>query len=413
MNYTPTERALIEAMEQMDIIDAHEHLPPESARTGATVDALWLFGHYTRTDLVCAGMAADDYQRLTDPAIPLKKRWRMFRPYLPAVRYGSYARPAFIAAKEFYGADDINDRTYEAITQRMREQNTPGIYRRILRDRCRIRACLTQCGCTDTGSELLVPLMPIHHLSWLQSADDVAKRSDEFGVSVRDLDDWLVLCKKALRRWKSEGAVGIKMVAHPNVPDDRRQAYRLFSQVLKGCTSRDELPWPSVLREFITHEVLDMAGGLDLVVAVHTGMWGDFRTLDPKHLITVLPRHPNTRFDVYHMGMPWVRETGVIGKNNPNAWMNLCWCHIISQKMTCAALDEWLDMVPVNKIIGFGGDYGRPVEKVYGHLVMAREDLATVLGGRVDRGFMDLAEATALAHRFLYTNPKELYRLNV
>ena len=138
---------------------------------------------------------------------------------------------------------------------------------------------------------------------------------------------------------------------------------------------------------------------------------GDFRTLDSQHLIPIVQRHPNTRFDLYHMGMPEVRQTGVIGKNFPNVWLNLCWCHIISQRMTVAALDEWLDMVPVNKILAFGGDYGKPVEKVYGHLVMAREDIALVLARRVRDGLMTESQAVEVARRWFWDNPKELYGL--
>jgi len=159
--------------------------------------------------------------------------------------------------------------------------------------------------------------------------------------------------------------------------------------------------------------MLNMAAGLGLVVAVHTGMWGDFRTLDPKLMISVIMRHPSTRFDLYHMGMPWVRETGIIGKNFPNVWLNLCWCHIISPKMTCSALDEWIDLVPINKIIAFGGDYGKPVEKVYGHLVMARENIARVLGGRIKDGLMTEEEAISIAKKWFYHNPKELYQLKI
>ena len=80
--------------------------------------------------------------------------------------------------------------------------------------------------------------------------------------------------------------------------------------------------------------------------------------------------------------------------------------------MTCSALDECIDIVPMNKIIGLGGDYSRPVEKVYGHLVMEREDIATVLGRRVDRGLMSRDEAAILARKWLWDNPRNLYQLN-
>ena len=113
------------------------------------------------------------------------------------------------------------------------------------------------------------------------------------------------------------------------------------------------------------------------------------------------------------MGMPWVREAGLIGKNFPNVWLNLCWSHIVSPEMTVNTLKEWVDLVPVNKIIGFGGDYGKPVEKVYGHLLMARENIARVLGDRVSRGLMSRGEALEIARKWFCTNPKRLYGLKV
>ena len=44
-----------------------------------------------------------------------------------------------------------------------------------------------------------------------------------------------------------------------------------------------------------------------------------------------------------------------------------------------------LDSVPANKIFGFGGDYRYP-ELSYGHLVIARRNIATVLAARVENG---------------------------
>lgn len=157
------------------------------------------------------------------------------------------------------------------------------------------------------------------------------------------------------------------------------------------------------------HNVVDLAGELDLVVAVHAGIWGDFRDLDCKHMLTIAPAHPNTMFDLYHLGMPMVRDTIVVAKNFANVYLNLCWTHIISQEQTCSGIEELLDQVPVTKILAFGGDYGRPVEKVVGHLHMAREDFARVFGARIDSDRMSFDEAVAMLKLWFWDNPLRLY----
>jgi predicted TIM-barrel fold metal-dependent hydrolase len=131
-------------------------------------------------------------------------------------------------------------------------------------------------------------------------------------------------------------------------------------------------------------------------------------------MLSVAPAHPNTKFDLYHLGMPMVRDTIVIAKNYPNVYLNLCWTHIISQAQTCSGIDELLDQVPVNKVLAFGGDYGRPVEKVVGHLHMAREDYAGVFGARIDAGMMSFGDAMGILRLWFWENPLRLYdRLKV
>ena len=49
-------------------------------------------------------------------------------------------------------------------------------------------------------------------------------------------------------------------------------------------------------------------------------------------------------------------------------------------------LHKILDMVPVNKITMFGGDYRCVVQKVWGHLVITREIVAKVLAERIEDG---------------------------
>ena len=74
------------------------------------------------------------------------------------------------------------------------------------------------------------------------------------------------------------------------------------------------------------------------------------------------------------------------------------------------ALDSWLDCVPYNKIIGFGGDTKHPLA-AYGYAMQAREGLARVFENRLARGDMDENLAQEAARAVLLTNGCELHGL--
>lgn len=423
MHYTSTEEKLMAEMAQMEIIDCHEHLPPEQERTDSPQDVFTMFSHYTRRDLFSSGLDEKAYENLFNYDVPLEQRWKKLKPYWQAIRYGSYARAALLTAKLVYGFDDINEQTYQGLSERIAAENTPGIYNRILCERCRIRLALTQCSRTDV-QEPLVPLMPGGHVTQLQTKQRLEELADEIGRQVpANLDEYLDLAKAYLQKWVAEGAVGIKLFSQPNLPPDHKSAEQPFGRLLAGeelipepgsfwMPSGDVLPasgYFQILENFLIHMIIDMASELDLVIAVHAGMWGDFRRFDPKHMLSLAPAHPQARFDLYHLGMPFVRDAIVVGKNLPNVFLNLCWTHVISQEQSCSGIDELLDQVPVNKILAFGGDYQRPVEKVVGHLYMARENFARVFGRRIDRGQMSFEQAMEILTLWFWNNPLKLY----
>ena len=67
---------------------------------------------------------------------------------------------------------------------------------------------------------------------------------------------------------------------------------------------------------------------------------------------------------------------------------------------------------PNAKIFGFGGDYSI-VEEVYGHLQIAREDIAAVLAGKVRGGGWTRADASLVARRLMRDNAAEFYGIKV
>ncbi len=410
MDRSSIEQALLSALEQMETIDCHEHMGPERLRLESHVDAFTLLTHYLEGDLQVSGMSKADYAAMLNPGIPLDRRWQIAALYWERVRHTSYARAALIAARRFYDVDDINEHTYEALSAAMQAANTPGIHGRVLRDACNIRTALTMWDPAELDSPLLtaVPLIPLDEVhTW----EAVSHPTFAPGAVVRSLDDLVDALRSYVLRVKRQGAVGLKTVSNPHQAPDRRAAAEAFASLQNGAVAR--LPQDNPLLDYLWDQVIAIGEEQDLVIAVHAGYWGDFRRLDPLHMIPALERHPNARFDIFHLGFPWVRETLMLGKGFPNVWLNLCWTHIISQRMARQALDEAIDLLPANKLLAFGGDYHTQIEKIYGHLVMAREDVAQVLAGRVVSCELTEAQALELARRWFWGNPKDLYHLQV
>jgi hypothetical protein len=86
----------------------------------------------------------------------------------------------------------------------------------------------------------------------------------------------------------------------------------------------------------------------------------------------------------------------------------MSWIHIISPIGVRTALREWLRLTPYNKIIAFGDDV-QHVEVVYGHLKMARENVAVVLAEMIEEGFLSTTTALEVARALFHDNPLALY----
>ena len=324
MGLAELEKRLIAAFEEFEIIDCHEHLGPEKDRIETKVDVFTLFSHYTKGDLNRAGMSSAQYDALFNHDIPLEQRWASFEPYWEQIRWTSYSKAALIAAKKFYGCDDINVKTYKKISQAIQEANKPGLYERVLKDACNIRTALTQCGLAQLGTPLLTPIMWLDYS--LYEWEDIAHPKFEPEATIRTLDDYLDAMRRYVLRVKNEGAVGLKIFLRPYGEPCRKDAIELFEQLRMGTLTNLLNPsYSNALKDYIVDQTVAFTAKQDMVLAVHTGYWGDFRTLDPLHVIPLLQRHPEARFDIYHLGYPWVRETLMLGKGFSNVWLNFCW----------------------------------------------------------------------------------------
>ncbi len=414
---------LFAELEAMPTIDAHEHLPTEPDRLKKPYDFYSLFQHYCAADLISAGASPADMAFFADRSAPLEQRWRRFSPFLSAIRTGSYARSALLVVRDLLGLPDLNDDTYQAVSERLQALSQPGLYDRILRERCNLRAVIE---CWTYGQtpfpEYFYHLAPGPDVIDLTSRAMLEQLGERTGRSIHSLADALECVTLQVERWRADPlVVGIKS-AHAYRRTlgfqkvTRHEAETIFNRIPSalGHTLSNQEIVP--LQDFFMYELVARAEAVGLPMVIHTGLQaGNFRRLpdaNPLLLQPLLEEFPRARFDLFHGGMPWVREIAVLAKYFPGVYLNMAWMHIISPAQARSALGEWLDLVPNTKIFGFGGDYNI-VEKVYGHLKMARQNIARVLAEKVGEGAFSRSEAGLVARRLMFDNPNEFYRLGL
>jgi len=413
---------LISYMDTIEIIDTHEHLPNESDRIKGHVDFATLFSHYCQSDLFSSGM---DLSKLYSPSVPVDEKWAIFEPHYERIKNGSYARAARLAMEKFYGLGDLkNLEDARTVTERIQAANKPGLYKRVLKDTCHILTSLNFGG-MDVDRDFFTPVEFMAHYTDVSSQNTLESFASELGGMPKTLSDYVNRIGDMLQRRKEQGLKGIKFGYAYNrdlnfesvtTADAERVFNRLFeeSQGWRPQVLGYEECRP--LQNYLVHRFVEFAGQLDMPVVFHTGIHAGFRNKPdnarPGRLWNLINRYTNTRFVILHSGIPWVDDAAMLAKYFSNAYLDMAWMHIISPEISITALNHWIDLVPRNKILGFGGDYG-VVEKVYGHLTMAKENIAKVLAKRIQERVMTEDEARGWAKALLHDNPVEVYRLDL
>ena len=406
-----TEEAILGFLRSLTIIDAHEHFKPEKDQLAQAVDFSYLL-LYTICDLASAGMPSFSPW---DRTLSAEEKWRRVKPFWPAVRHGSYAQGTRLNIEFLTGDLDLTEDNYQQLGHVLRKQNQPGIYHRFCSDQLRIERIIVSNGTRATepfpysAQDLKLMRLIIGCFSPRSTAEleYYEKATGRPWRTARQM-------REGIRRLVADAAqdravVGFKSMAQPMGAYDIKGTDAALRRMRRqGRLGRDE---QSILNRFFYDEAMAAIRPTGLPVAVHCGVWGDYRMVDVGNFIDLVIRNPDIRFDLFHMGMPATRETGLVAKNFSNVTVNLCWSPLLSTSMFEHALQEWMDYVPLNKIIGFGGDIIYCPQLAYGYLEMCRRSLARVMAQRIEGGLMDFDEACRVLRMLMYENPKAIYRL--
>ncbi len=412
------EKRISDAVQSIRIIDTHEHLLSEKERVDkkADVDFTLLFSHYTKEDLISAANEKSLIEVVFNNRFPIQDRWSLFAPYWDAVRTTGYGRASWLAVHDLYGIDELTESSCVNLTEKLQAATRPGLYRSILKEKAGIDLSLNDVGHSKLDPEFFRSVERFDHFIDISSHAEIKQLCLQYGVSGVTLEDYLQALRRAFQAGLDYGMVGVKSgLAYNRILKyediSRERALEVFGKLDRKEASGQEI---KAFQDYMMHRVLELADEYDLPVQIHTGLQAGNGNLitnsHPIHLVNLFMEYPEVNFCLFHGAYPYGPELGTLAKNFPNVFIDLCWDYVISPSYSIRNLHEWLETVPSNKIMAFGGDYS-VVELVYSHAVMARRCITEVLIEKVRSGYMTEAEALGIAKKILRTNALRVFKL--
>jgi predicted TIM-barrel fold metal-dependent hydrolase len=409
---------LRDLMAEITTVDCHSHtlLRREYYEQGPF--DLFTLGSYFQREIYAL---SDDFPgRFFDPQASPAERWAHLREILRRAGNESYWRHYIVTYRELFGLaeHEVTEANWAALSDCIRTRTAdPNWYHEVLTQRARVRTQVKNIPWfEDWEPEYFTAVLRMESALQLHEPGVRGQLEQFLGCELRTLRSLREALAELVARYQSRGAVGIKL-AHAyrrtlhSEPVAEITASTLFDRALRG-----ERLAPGDLKRLQDYVIYYLAGlctESGLLFDIHTGVqvngcW--IPDSNPLLLLKLIQTFPRTRFNLYHGGYPWSREIGMMAKHQSNVWLNMAWMYVISMAASRQVLDEWLDLVPGYRILGFGSDVGHP-EFVHGHLVMAKSCLVDVLARKVKRDYLSREAACSLAHQLLHDNAVELYGL--
>lgn len=407
------------AIDTMRVVDTHEHLVGfEGIAKSKSIDFMWLFHQYADDDIKSAGMSKPQFATLLTDSLSVPEKWKIMKPFYDASFNTGYNRAVLLSVDRLFGIKELNDQSVLQITDKLREAYKTDWYKTVLHDKCNIDFLIndSQPAPGDAGYFRYTKRFGYFQLDCKAKIDQLAK---EQGTIINCLDDLVLTLNKEFESAVKKGITTLKnstayfrSLYFEDV--SRKKAEEVFLQVMQSKDTPLNAEAAKPLADYMMHRILDQAQKYNVPIQIHTGLQaGDGNYIEnsnPALLANLFLKYRNVKFILFHGGYPFGGEFGSLAKNFRNVYLDLCWLYIISPSYSQRYLNEWLETVPANKIMAFGGDYEN-VENIYGHLLFAKEVVGNVLTEKVRNRYFSEDEALKIARMILHDNAVNLFNL--
>ena len=425
-------------MKEIPIVDCHSHTCTPERYYGEGPYSIFTLNSYFERDL--AGLA--DMNALAACGTD-EERWAIYKGALEKGRNVSFWRHNIVTFQKYFGLkdDELTDANWKAVNDAIRTKTAdPDWYDYVSRRDVKVRTQIRNIPWFDDWAiKDLVNATDetIRNAKWVESWDTryftatlrmeytlylwripmVEQLSAYTQTPIHDIKTLKLALSRMVDKYVERGVLGLKTthayfrtLACEKV--DEATANAVFLRALKGeaLTDRERRQF----EDHMIYNIVQLCREKGLLFQVHTGLqhcFADISDANPLHLTPLLQEFRDVQFDIFHAGMPFIHEFGILCKLFPNAYANFAWTYLISPSMARTALSECIDLVPGNRILAFGSDVKYP-EFIGGQLDMAFSCVADVLEEKIRKDFLSETEAFALIDKMFTSNGCELYRLS-
>jgi uncharacterized protein len=416
------ETRIIEFIDSLPIFDTHEHLlDPEVIKKANFLDFGMLFLENGYNDLISSGMKDTMFRYILSPSLPSSEKWKILEPHWKKSFNTSNNRILLRSINDIYGINQLNSITAGTLSDKMKKSYSGVWFDKIIRGMCNIDYII-QDGPRirqDKGyvkyAERLDP--------WIQvktklTIDSIALKQTD---PIYTLEGFVKSMSNAFERAYNNGNLAVIKI---DIAYDRsllfekttiEAARKVFKTLVSGnedmkLSMKDAKP----LQDYMVFQLIGFAKDHNIPVAFHTGFQagnGNYITnADPTLLSNIFLSFPDVKFVLFHGSYPYGGELSALAKNFRNVHIDMNWTYAISPAYAARYLDEWLETVPANKIMAFGGDQRMP-EMTYGSLIIAKNVVSRVLVEKVKAKYFTEEEAKIIARMILHDNGINFYNL--
>lgn len=424
-----------EALDKTKVIDPHCHLRPDKPSAETLADILLY--HHLWIELVSSGMDQFEVtrsgfpQELVDPEISSLERVRRAVKYLPNIRNTTIGLLFRWIMRELYGIEDeLGEENCENIFHRAGERmSDPAWVEKILGDYCGIEYSITvNTDSTPSSARFLqgkegVPVNIVRE--YIVSGKENPKKvlesmEQDFGREINRASDYIDYLQTFARRFMDGNYKFAGIWILPGITDELSRE-RYIDGIIQTVKKGKQLS-PIEIGSFCYFGTVsflrELRKSIIKTIQILTGAY----VLPPHRSVTrwnrsfvesmgkIAHEFEDFHFSISSASDIYTHDLGILAKHIPNVSVAGYWWHTLYPFYIKKSLETRLDMVPMNKIIGFFSD-AYHIEWCYPKLKMIKSILKDILMERINRGWYDTELACVIVRKLFYDNPGRIYSI--